>query len=201
MATTDEAKERNENLLEGLVGISVVLLATFLGICNVKDGNIVQKMQMKQVEVNNKWAYYQARKLHVTIYQTAAGGLSVPYPSEFSEIKKAREAKASELHDLIHSKKEGQEGQLVKMAVLKAEAEALEKEVAELGGMDDQFDLAEAALSIGLAMMGVTALLKRRWMFFLALVPSAFGTFMGIAGFAGLDTKDLGIKWMIDLLT
>ncbi len=198
MATADEAKERSENLLEGLVGISVVLLATFLGICNVKDGNIVQKMQMKQVEVNDKWAYYQARKLHVTIYQTAAGGLSVPFPSEFAEIKKAREAQASKLHDLIHSKKEGQ---LVKMAVLKAEAEALQKEVKELGDMDDQFDLAEAALSIALAMMGVTALLKRYWMFCLALVPATFGTFMGIAGFMGLDTAELGIKWMIDLLT
>lgn len=194
MATDAEAKEQSDNLLEGLVGLSVVLLATFLGICNVKDNNIVQKMQLKQGERNNKWLWLQARNIRGTVYVTTAEQLSIPVSGESKEAMKTRQKLAAKYY-------EKEIDQEKKMVELEVEAKALDKEVNELGEMDDQFDLAEAALSIGLALMGVTVLLKRRWMFFLALVPSAFGTFMGIAGFMGMDTKDLGIQWMIDLLT
>jgi len=44
---TDAKRSRRLNTL---VAISVALLATFMGICKVKDDNIVQAMQQAQAE-------------------------------------------------------------------------------------------------------------------------------------------------------
>ena len=195
MATDiDNAKEQSEDRLEALVGITVVLLATFLGICNVKDNNIVQQMQLKQGERNNLWAWYQARNIRSAVYEGSADELTVPLPGETEEIKKVR-------LERVESFKYRVKGQQDKMKEQKTEAEALDAEIKELGAMDDQFDLAEAALSIGLAMMGVTALIKRWWLYFIAIVPTTFGFFMGIAGFMKIDTSWLGVDWMIRILT
>ena len=48
---------------------------------------------------------------------------------------------------------------------------------------DDQFDLAEACLSVAIALAGVTALTKKRWLFGVALAFGSLGTLYGLAGF------------------
>ena len=40
----DAARDRRAALLNTLVAITVALLATFMGVCKVKDDNIVQAM-------------------------------------------------------------------------------------------------------------------------------------------------------------
>jgi hypothetical protein len=50
---------------------------------------------------------------------------------------------------------------------------------------DDQFDMAEAALSISVALFGVTALTQKRWLLLISGFFFAFGFFMGFAGFLG----------------
>src|SRR5438132_10245998 len=49
--------------LNSLVAISVALLATFMGICKVKDDNIVQAMQQAQADKIDNYAWYQARNI------------------------------------------------------------------------------------------------------------------------------------------
>jgi len=39
------------------VAVTVALLATFLGICKVKDDNIVQAMQQAQADRIDHWAF------------------------------------------------------------------------------------------------------------------------------------------------
>ena len=50
-------------------------------------------------------------------------------------------------------------------------------------------------------MMGVTALIKRRWLFWFALVPAAIGIVMGVAGFMGADTDNAAVRWVIGILS
>lgn len=188
-----EANEPHTKL-EVFVGISVVLLATFLGLCNVKANNIVQQMQVKQVDRNNSWAWYQARNIRSGVYEASGDELSVPYPNETAETKKAREAMATK----YFQKAKEQEAKMEKQ---KADAEQAESDYEKLGQKDDQFDICEAALAIALAMMGVTAMMKRWWMFIFALVPAAFGLFMGIAGFLGMDTGSPLIKQLVGWLS
>ena len=45
--------------------------------------------------------------------------------------------------------------------------------------------MADAALSIAIALLAVTALTQKRWLYFLALVPTVFGVVMGLAGLLG----------------
>src|SRR5258707_13669241 len=45
------------------VAISVALLATFMGICKVKDDNIVKAMQQAQADKIDNYSWYQARNV------------------------------------------------------------------------------------------------------------------------------------------
>ncbi len=188
------AEERSEDNLEGLVGLSVVVLATFLGVANVKDGNIVQAMDREKAAENNSWAWFQARNIRGEVLNAVGHHLSVPFPNETPDVTKAREKMSSELL------RKGQD-QEVKMKKQEADAIQAKENYFSLNAKDDQFDLCEAALAIGLAMMGVTALIKRWWLFYIALIPSLFGLSMGIAGFLGFDTNTPAISWFVELLS
>ena len=192
---SDEKKDdESGHRIERWVGIAVVVLATFLGVCNVKDANIVQAMQKALVEKNDNWAWYQARNIRNDVYRSAADQLSVPYPGETPAIAKVREAMAAKYL-------ENADIQAEKMKQQKEDAEESERKYTQLNSKDDQFDLSEASLAIALAMMGVTALIKRWWMFWIAMIPAAFGLFMGAAGFAGADTNTPIIRSIIQVLS
>ena len=72
-----EAIERKKSRLNAYVAVSIALLATFLGICKVKDDNIVQAMQQAQDDEVDSWNFYQARNLREEINTAAADTLKV----------------------------------------------------------------------------------------------------------------------------
>lgn len=189
-----EPGKGSNDRLDSCVGFMVVLIATFIGLCNVKDDNIVQQMQMKQVERNDNWAWFQARNIRQAVYEGVSAELSVPWPNETPENRKAREAKSEEYRKKAESQDQKAQQQ-------KSDAEQAQKEYDELNEKDDQFDLCDATLAISLALMGVTALTKKWWLFFVSLVPAAFGFYMGIAGFIGINTDVGPIKELIKLLS
>jgi hypothetical protein len=51
------------NRLNMFVAVMVAFLATFMGVCKVKDDNICQAMQQAQADKIDHWAFYQARNL------------------------------------------------------------------------------------------------------------------------------------------
>jgi hypothetical protein len=53
----------SDDSLNSLLSILVVLVATLLGLCTVKDGNIVQNMAKTQAESNHTWSHYQAKSI------------------------------------------------------------------------------------------------------------------------------------------
>jgi hypothetical protein len=66
VSKTNEAKEAiksKQQWLNAAVAITVSLLATFMGICKVKDDNVVQAMQQAQADKLDHWNFYQARNL------------------------------------------------------------------------------------------------------------------------------------------
>jgi hypothetical protein len=68
---------------------------------------------------------------------------------------------------------------------VRRQAEADQKTYDALNYRDDQFDLSDALLAIAIALLAVASLTQLRWLYLLALVPSAFGVLMGLAGLAG----------------
>jgi len=194
MTEIPEIKTEGGTSLETWVGLCVVILATFLGICNVKDNNIVQQMQQKQADRNDNWNWFQARNIRATIYEAFADELSIPWPAETPDVTEQRQARSADFR--LKAKKQED-----KSKQQEAAAKQAEEDYNALNSKDDQFDLCEAAMAIGLALMGVTALVKRYWLFVIALIPSVFGLLMGIAGFMGMDTNSPAVVWIIKVLS
>jgi hypothetical protein len=80
--TVAEAKKSKAHL-NTMVAISVALLATFMGICKVKDDNIVQAMQQAQADKIDNYSWYQGRNVreevaNATVAQLTAQAAAVP---------------------------------------------------------------------------------------------------------------------------
>src|SRR3954462_12916790 len=75
--TVNDAVERaNEDggrrlSLNTIVAIAAAITATFIAVCNVKDGNIVQAMQQAQAGGIDAWATYQAKGTKLNIAEAA----------------------------------------------------------------------------------------------------------------------------------
>jgi hypothetical protein len=167
----------SKHRLNATVAISVALLATFMAICKVKDDNIVQAMQQAQADKIDHWAYYQARTLRLELAETTALQLELARDSAPHPAKGYDEA-------IAHYRKLAAD-QTEKRAQVRQQAEQDQKTYDALNYRDDQFDLADAALAIAVAMLAVTALTEMWALYWFTLVPMLFGVVMGTAGLAG----------------
>ncbi len=92
----DEAAAHDaRNRLNTLVAITVALLATFMGVCKVKDDNIVQAMQQAQADRIDHWSYYQAKNVREEVARAAsdqllAEAIAVPAGAEQLRVAAAR---------------------------------------------------------------------------------------------------------------
>ena len=166
--------------LNPAVAITVALLATFMGICKVKDDNIVQGMQQAQADKIDHWSYYQARNIREEIARATLGQLKI-------QSLGATPPQQALVQESIHSYEALVKDQSTKKEELKALAEADQKTYDALNFRDDQFDLSDASIAIAISLLAVASLTQLPWLFAIALLPSAFGVVMGIAGLGGLS--------------
>ena len=172
------ASDRRVALLNTFVAITVALLATFMGVCKVKDDNIVQAMQQAQADKLDHWNFYQARNIRQDMAEATATQLRLAKLG-----RSATEAAAYDEAIARYDAKAASEAQ--KKAELKAQAEQDQKAYDSLNYRDDQFDLSDAALAIAIALLAVAALTKIWWMYWLSWVPISFGVLMGLSGLLG----------------
>jgi hypothetical protein len=170
--------------LNGLVAVSVAIVATFIALCNVKDGNIVQAMEEAQASGVDEWAYFQAKGTKLNIAESARDGLILQ--REISGAQLSPEARA------LMDKKIADYDAKIRLyeqekAEIKKKAEGFKEEYDRLNVHDDQFDMAEALNSVAIAMLGITALTRKRRLLYVAWTFAGFGVALGIAGFAGLN--------------
>jgi hypothetical protein len=161
------------------VAITVALLATFLGVCKVKDDNIVQAMQQAQADRLDHWNFYQARNIRqdvasaaATAMRLAAAGAPAAQQEAYRTAIASYEAKAAE--------------EAGKKDALRVQADEDQRNYDALNYRDDQFDLSDAMIALAISLLAITALTHKPWMYWVALVPTAAGTVMGLAGLLGL---------------
>src|SRR5689334_10240390 len=159
--------------LTSWVAITVALLATFLGICKVKDDNIVQAMQQAQANKLDHWNFYQARNIREEVAKGTLLQLRLAAPSQPAS-EQANYQKAIAQYEQLAAE------QARKKDELKIQAEQDQKDYDAANFRDDQFDLADALLAIAISLLAVTALTHFWWLYFLALVPTGFGVMMGM---------------------
>jgi hypothetical protein len=154
------------------------LLSTVMGVCKVKDDNIVQAMQQAQADKIDHWAFYQARNLREELARATAVQLRLQAGSKAATERSDYEAAIARYEALATE-------QAQKKAELLQQAQQDQQTYDRLNERDDQFDLADAGIAIAIAALAVASLTQAWWLFGLALVPGLFGSFMGIAGLAG----------------
>jgi hypothetical protein len=57
----ESLESANKNYINARVALFVAITATFMALCNVKDGNIVQAMSQAQAHSIDAWSYFQAK--------------------------------------------------------------------------------------------------------------------------------------------
>ena len=157
------------------VAISVALLATFMGICKVKDDNIVQAMQQAQADKIDNYAWYQARNIREEIANSTVAQLRVVQTSASPQAQSVVQDQIKTFQALAQEQDE-------KKKVQQADADKADQTYNELNFHDDQFDLSDAMLALAISLLAVTALTQKRWLFMIAMVPTFFGVLMGLAG-------------------
>lgn len=157
------------------VAISVALLATFMGICKVKDDNIVQAMQQAQADKIDNYAWYQARNIREEIANSTLAQLKVLQASASPQAQTALQDQIKTYQTLAREQDE-------KKKVQQADADKADQTYNELNFHDDQFDLSDAMLALAISLLAVTALTQKRWLLLVAMVPTFFGVLMGVAG-------------------
>lgn len=178
----DDVRERAaDSRFNSFIAVFVTVVATFMALCNLKDGNIIQSMQHTEAKAIDQWAYYQSKSLKQHLAEDAVGRLEY----ELRERSGAGpQLRARLQHELQQQSAAAARYEREKLQV-KAEAEGADRGYEAINLRDDQFDLAEACLSASVAIAGVTALTRKRWLFAVACSFAGIGFLFGLAGFFG----------------
>src|ERR1700682_2204626 len=129
-----KASQKPKATLNTWVAISVALLATFMGICKVKDDNIVQAMQQAQADKIDSYSWYQARNIREEIAKATIAELS-------AQAAAAPQQAQAAYQEQIKAYQAIEQDQADKKKVQQADAEKADKTYNELNYHDDQFDL------------------------------------------------------------
>jgi len=175
LLSESELKDR----LTNLVAISVAILAAFMAVTKIKDDNIVQAMLQSKSDAVDAWSEYESKRIkhhllelgrdqNMALHETAAKNASTALDGQLKHYES----------EIARYQKEEVE--------LQKKARGYEAQYDALNYRDDQFDLSDAALSMSIAMLAVTALTKKKWLLCLSLVIGVFGMVMGTAGLTGL---------------
>jgi hypothetical protein len=160
------------------VAITVALLATFMGICKVKDDNIVQAMQQAQADKLDHWAFYQARNIRQEIAQAELTQLKLTRDAQPGALRSRADSSIARYVALVKD-------QAAKKDSLRVQAEQDQRTYDALNYRDDQFDLSDTLIALAISLLALTSLTHKRWLFYVAMVPTVLGVFMGLAGLAG----------------
>ena len=162
-------EEAGKSKINSRVALFVAITATFMALCNVKDGNIVQAMDQAQAHSLDAWSYYQAKSTKQSIAENSLELLKLQNNKVNDTIIKNYEAQVTRYEQ--------------EKATIKKQAESFEQQYDDLNLFDDQFDMTEALLTISIAMFGITALTQKRWLLYFASAVSLTGIILGVAAF------------------
>lgn len=159
----------SQNKINSKVALFVAITATFMALCNVKDGNIVQAMSQAQAHSIDAWSYFQAKSTKQAIAENTV------------ELLKQQNAVANQA--VIQKYEEQIRRYDKEKAEIKTQAEGFQKEYDDINLFDDQFDMTEALLTISIAMFGITSLTQKKWLLYFSACVSVVGIILGLAAF------------------
>lgn len=173
---TAEAKDKR---LNRLVALTVVILSIVTGLSGVKDGNIVQAMEQAESSAVDTWGQYQATKLKLHVDENALAELAVINDLGHHHHTARITKQVAHLSEDIQKYK-------AEIPKLKAKAEGFHSRYDALNIHDDQFDAADAFLSIAISIAAVAALTESFPVLYTSWVFGSVGLIMAASGFLSL---------------
>ncbi|MBV9988109.1 MAG: DUF4337 domain-containing protein [Chitinophagaceae bacterium] len=177
----ESVEQARKSKINARVAVMVAITATFMALCNVKDGNIVQAMSQAQAHGIDAWSYFQAKSTKQAIAENAL------------ELLRANKGPDS----LINKYESAIKRYETEKAEIKKQAEGYQKEYEDINVFDDQFDMTDALLTIAIAMFGISSLTQKRWLFYFASAVSILGILIGLAAFLKIS---LHSDWVSGIL-
>jgi hypothetical protein len=175
-AVSEAVERAGESRLNSTIALLVALAATFVALASVKDRNLTLGMMKTQVKAVDTWNFYQAKSMKQNLAEATLDELlavaSVSNGTGGAQVSKRIEDYRGQIARYEHEKEE-----------VKSQAEGYEHEYEALNVRHDQFDMSEAAISVTIALLGVTALTRKRWLLGVAAVFFVVGVLFGVAGF------------------
>jgi hypothetical protein len=188
----DNREKEERSKLNSVVAASVAVVATFMAVCNVKAGNVVQAMGKTQIEVIDTWSFFQAKSTKQSLAEAAVDQLTLQ--RETSHLTPEQGANLDKRLDAYREKVARYENE---KNDLKKKVDELEKDYERLNVKDDQFDISESLLSVAIALLGITALTQKRKLLFVAMGFAAFGLVVGLSGFFGWNLRP---EWLAKII-
>ena len=189
---SEAVEQARESRLNSIIALLVAIAATLMALDNIKDGNVGQAMAQSQAHAVDAWSYYQAKSTKQNLAEATLDTLQV--------MRAAQPAGAASLPDL-DKRIAAYQAQVARYEKekndIKAQAEGYQADYDRLNLHDDQFDLSDAGFSVSIALFGVTALTRKRWLLGVAGVFLLVGLVFGFAGFFewGLH-PDVLMRWL-----
>ena len=187
---TEAIEHSHGSGLGSIVALLVALAATFMALASVKDRNITLRMDRAQAKSVDTWNYYQAKSTKQNLAEATLDQLIT--------MKAAAPAAAgAEIDKRIGDYRKQASRYEHEKGEVKEEAEGYEKKYEALNEQHDLFDLCDAAISVAIALLGVTALTRKKWLLGVAAVFLVAGVFFGVAGFMNWPIHpESAIKWL-----
>lgn len=189
----EQIESAKESKLNTQIAIIVAISASLMAIFNIKDNNIVQAMSQAQAHNIDAWSFFQAKSTKQSLAESNLHQLELQQTLN----EKAPTPLKEKIDKMISDNKAKIEKYESEKTEIKKQAEDFQKEYDELNIHDDQFDLAEALISLGLSLFGITALTQKRALFYFASSLSGLGVFFGIAGFLNWSIHP---EWLTKIL-
>ena len=185
-----EPGESSNRTLNRLVAVTVVALSVFMAIMGIKSGNTAQAIDQTKSDVVNKWSQYQAARLKHDIAEAAltTDRLVAAIPGVDAKLiadERDKALKAIEAYTASEKR-------------YSSEARELQGKLEGLNKRDDQYDVAEAMLSIALAVSAIGILAESWGMLIVGWLIGGTGIGMGVAAMRGLDIYP---EWLVQLIT
>ena len=162
-------EQASRSKINSRVALFVAITATFMALCNVKDGNIVQAMSQAQAHGIDAWSYFQAKSTKQSIAENSLELLKLQTLSVNDSVIKRYETQIKRYE--------------TEKTEIKTQAEGFQKEYDDINLFDDQFDMTDALLTISIAMLGITSLTQKKWLLYFSGVISLIGIILGITAF------------------
>lgn len=173
------AEEKKEDWVRW-IALSTAALAVFAAITTLYLGKFSGRTVLKQGEETDQWAYYQAKSIKQYTFEVQRNLLELEFERDRARMSPALTRKYQDTINKYHEeiKRYGKEKKEIMEGAL-----AIQKDKKFSGARAAQFSYAVIFLQIAIMLSSISALTKRKYLWFIGLAGAVMSILFFINGF------------------